>query len=77
MLKESFGDRVRRLRKERHWSQEKFVELSDVSIRHLRKIERNITPVESLSVGIVEKLAKALNMHPAKLLYPELKINEH
>jgi transcriptional regulator with XRE-family HTH domain len=70
-VSESFGDRVRRLRKEKHWSQEKLVEMSDVSIRHLREIERSIIPVQSLSIGIVEKLAQALSVHPAKLLYPD------
>jgi transcriptional regulator with XRE-family HTH domain len=71
-VSESFGDRVRRLRKKEHdWSQEKFSELSDVSVRHIGQIERSETDVLDISVGTVEKLAKALNMHPAKLLYPD------
>jgi transcriptional regulator with XRE-family HTH domain len=69
-VSESFGDRVRRLRKKEHWSQEKFAELSDVSVRHIGEIERSETDVLDISVGTVEKLARAFKMHPAKLLYP-------
>lgn len=71
-MHESFGDRVRRIRKKRyHWSQEKLSEYSEVSVRHIGEIERNETPIQSISVGTVEKLAKAFQMHPVKLLYPD------
>jgi len=71
-VSESFGDRVRRIRKKRYrWSQEKLSEYSDVSIRHIGEIERSETPIQSISVGTVEKLAKAFKMHPVKLLYPD------
>jgi transcriptional regulator with XRE-family HTH domain len=76
-VSESFGDRVRRLRKkEHHWTQEKFSELSEISVRHLGEIERGETSVQSLSVETVEKLARGLNMHPARLLYPDYKPEE-
>jgi transcriptional regulator with XRE-family HTH domain len=68
---ETFGNRVRRLRKERHWTLEDLEDVSGVSARYIGNIERNVVPVQAISVGIVEKLAHAFNMHPAKLLYPD------
>jgi transcriptional regulator with XRE-family HTH domain len=68
---ESFGDRVRRLRDERGWSQEKLAENAVITSRYLSDIENNIRPVTRVTVGVVERLAHALSIHPRDLLYPK------
>jgi transcriptional regulator with XRE-family HTH domain len=68
---EPFGSRIKRLRLERGLSQEKLAELAKITSKYLSDIETGKRPVSHITVGIVEKLAKALNEHPRNLLYPD------
>jgi len=70
---ESFGDRVRKLRDEREWSQEQLAEKAAITSRYLSDIENNVRPPAKLTVGLVERLAHALGIHPRELLYPDVK----
>jgi transcriptional regulator with XRE-family HTH domain len=67
---ETFGDRVKRLRGERGWSQETLAEKAATTSRYISDIENNRRPPDRLTVGIVERLAHAFDIHPRDLLYP-------
>ena len=56
---------VRRLRKERGWSQEAFAAKCDLHRTYVGAIER---AEENLTLRTLDKLAKALRVHPAELL---------
>lgn len=56
---------VRRLRKERGWSQEAFAAKCDLHRTYVGAIER---AEENLTLHTLDKLAKALRVHPADLL---------
>lgn len=64
MLRGLFGQRLKRLREERGWSQEKLAELSGLSDREIRRIENAHS---AANLDTVEKLATALEIHPVKL----------
>jgi transcriptional regulator with XRE-family HTH domain len=57
---------VRRLRKERGWSQEEFAAKCDLHRTYVGAIER---AEENLTLRTLDKLARALNVHPAELLH--------
>lgn len=70
VLRDEFGRHLRKLREERGWTQEKLAEMSGLSDREIRRIERACSAV---GIDSLEKLAKAFNMHPRDLfdfLYP-------
>ena len=56
---------VRRLRKERGWSQEEFAAKCGLHRTYVGAIER---AEENLTLRSLDKLAKALRVHPADLL---------
>lgn len=56
------GGIVRRLRKERGWSQEAFAAKCDLHRTYVGAIER---AEENLTLQTLDKLAKALRVHPA------------
>lgn len=56
---------VRQLRKERGWSQEVFAAHCDLHRTYVGAIER---AEENLTLQTLDKLAKALKVHPADLL---------
>jgi transcriptional regulator with XRE-family HTH domain len=56
---------VRKLRKERGWSQEEFAARCNLHRTYVGAIER---AEENLTLGTLDKLAKALQVRPAQLL---------
>jgi transcriptional regulator with XRE-family HTH domain len=56
---------VRRLRKQRGWSQEEFAAKCNLHRTYVGAIER---AEENLTLRTLDKLAKALQVHPASLL---------
>lgn len=56
---------VRKLRKERGWSQEEFAAKCDLHRTYVGAIER---AEENLTLRTLDKLAKALRVHPSELL---------
>lgn len=56
---------VRRLRKARGWSQEEFASRCNLHRTYVGAIER---AEENLTLKTLDKLAKALQVHPAQLL---------
>jgi transcriptional regulator with XRE-family HTH domain len=62
-----FGNRVRELRLERKFSQEKLAELADLHRNYVGGIERGERNVSLLNIV---KLAHGLKVRPAKLIEP-------
>ncbi len=63
-IKEKFGKKVKFLRIERGWSQEKlalFADLDRTYIPSIEKGERNV------SITVIEKIAKAFNVNISEL----------
>lgn len=60
------GRKIRELRKQRGYTQEKLAELADIDYKYLQRIEGKTPP--ALKVDTIEKLAKAFKIPPAKLL---------
>jgi len=60
------GMRIKQLRKECGYTQEKLSELSGIDYKYLQKIEGKNPP--ALKIDTIEKLAKALKTQPAELL---------
>lgn len=52
------GQRIRSMRKERNWTQEKLAEEANVSTNHVGNVER---ADKSVSLHTLDKVAKALN----------------
>lgn len=61
-----FGVNLRRLRKKHELTQEQLAQLSEVDYKYIQRLEGK-NP-SSPSLNIVEKLAKAFKISPAKLL---------
>lgn len=64
-LKISFGDLVRTRRTNLQFSQERLSELADLSLSFVSQVELGYRDV---GLETLYKLAKALNVHPSKLL---------
>lgn len=60
------GLRLRRLRKEYKYTQEKLSELSEIDYKHIQLLESKNPPAARLDT--LEKLAKAFNISLSKLL---------
>jgi transcriptional regulator with XRE-family HTH domain len=58
-IKHALGKRVRQLRKERHWSQEKLAEMSGMHWTYIGQVERGERNLTLLSI---ESIAKALRI---------------
>lgn len=65
MLRDQFGQQVKRFREERGLTQEQLAEMSGISDRNIRNIE---SASIATSIDAIEKLAHALKMHPKDLL---------
>ena len=63
-LLSALGKRVRALRKERRYSQEKLAELAGIHENHVRRIEGGTA---NPSYVVVVKIAKALKVPPSEL----------
>ncbi len=61
-----FGDNLRELRKKFKLTQEQLAQLSEVDYKYIQRLEGKAP--SSPSLNIIEKLAKALKISPAKLL---------
>lgn len=61
------ADNLRRLRKERRWSQEDLALEAELHRTFVAHVERQ---VRNISVDNIEKLARALGVHPFELLKP-------
>ena len=64
-LGEIFARRLKILRRRHGWSQRALAERAGISRTHLARIE---TRVMEPTLGIIEKLAKALRVRPGALL---------
>ena len=60
------GKKIKRLRKERKYTQDKLSELTDIDYKYLQKIEGKNPP--NIRIETIEKFAKALKVKPAELL---------
>jgi len=60
-----FGQTLRRLRQERHWSQEQLAEAAGVTLNYIGNLERG---EQGPSLHILVRLALALEMGIAELL---------
>jgi transcriptional regulator with XRE-family HTH domain len=58
-VKSSFGENLKRYRKEKKLSQEQLAEKAGISVKHLSAIERGLTFV---SADLLEKLSKSLDI---------------
>jgi transcriptional regulator with XRE-family HTH domain len=63
-IKRAFGERIRALRKARHWSQEEMGEACDLHWTYVGQIERG---ERNLGIQSVEKFAKGLKMTISEL----------
>jgi transcriptional regulator with XRE-family HTH domain len=64
-LLRALGKRIRELRKERHYSQEKLAELASIHENHVRRIEGGIANPSYL---VLIRIAKALGVSVADLI---------
>jgi transcriptional regulator with XRE-family HTH domain len=63
-IKHAFGRRVRQLRKQRNWSQEKLAELSGMHWTYIGQVERG---ERNLTLQSIQSIARALRMKIANL----------
>jgi transcriptional regulator with XRE-family HTH domain len=66
-LAEIFGKRVREVRHERGWTQEQLAFEAGVKRAYLSEIENG---QRNVSLDVVEKLSKALDVSPHNLMLP-------
>lgn len=64
-LQQSFGARIRQLRKDRGWSQEHFGDICEINRTHMGEIERGEVDV---ALTTLAKLAKGLDLSGGVLL---------
>jgi transcriptional regulator with XRE-family HTH domain len=60
-----FGDRVRAVRLERGWSQERFADICGLHRTYVGSVERGERNVSLLNIWVI---ADALEVHPSQLL---------
>jgi len=60
------GKRIKELRMQRGYTQEKLSETANIDYKYLQRIEGKTPP--ALKVDTIEKLAKALKVNPDELL---------
>ena len=63
-IKKSFGEKIKRLRKQRNLTQEQLAEMIDIAPRNLSKIE---VGVNFVTAETLEKLVEALNIRADEL----------
>lgn len=66
------GQRIRHYRKAKGLSQEELAYASDISVTHMSHIETENT---KLSLPVLVKIAKTLNVHTDALLYDSVELN--
>lgn len=64
-----FGKRVRNLRKERGWSQERLAEVSGIHRNYVSDMERG---ERNVSLKIINRIAKAMEIKISDLFHNEL-----
>lgn len=64
-IKKKFGDKVKCLRIEKGWSQEKLAHTADLDRTYIPSIEKGL---RNVSITVIEKIAKALNVEIFELL---------
>jgi len=70
-VKSTFGENLKRYRKEKNLPQEKLAEKIDISTMHLSRIERGLTFV---SAELIEKISKTLGISPYLLFLDKSEI---
>ena len=60
------GKRIRELREKCGYTQEKLSEIANIDYKYIQKIEGKHPP--ALKIDTIERIAKALQVKPAKLL---------
>ena len=60
------GRKIKEIRKQRGYTQEKLAELANIDYKYLQRLEGKNPP--ALKIDTIAKLAKALNVAPAVLL---------
>jgi transcriptional regulator with XRE-family HTH domain len=60
------GKKIKALRQECKYTQEKLAELAGIDYKYLQRIEGKTPP--AVKIDTIEKLAKALNTNPSDLL---------
>lgn len=63
-IKKAFGEKIKRLRKQRNFTQEQLAEMIDIAPRNLSKIE---VGVNFVTAETLEKLVNALNISVEEL----------
>jgi len=63
-IKKKFGKKIKQLRIEKGWSQEKLALTADIDRTYIPSIEKG---ERNVSISIIEKLAKALNIEIKEL----------
>lgn len=65
-IRQKLADRLRRLRKQKGWTQEELAEYADMAVRQIQYLEsKNPSPAK---IDTIEKLAKAFRLSCSKLL---------
>ena len=62
-----FAKRIRELRENKDWTQEKLAEYADLAYRHVQRLESTNNPPPA-KIDTIDKLAKAFKISPSKLL---------
>jgi transcriptional regulator with XRE-family HTH domain len=65
-LKFVVGKNIRKRRQREKLTQKDLAELADIDEKYFQRIEGKIPP--NISLKLIERIAKALNVHPSKLL---------
>jgi transcriptional regulator with XRE-family HTH domain len=65
-IKIRFGRRIRELRTEKAFSQEKFAELTDLDRTYITSIENG---KRNISITVIDKLSKGLEISMSELLH--------
>ena len=60
------GRKIKEIRKQRGYTQEKLAELANIDYKYLQRLEGKNPP--AIKIDTIAKLAKALNVAPANLL---------
>ena len=65
---DAFGSRIKRLRKERGWTQEELAARASLTDRTIRNVEKR---AHTATVCTLDKLAIAFEIHLKNLLFPD------
>jgi transcriptional regulator with XRE-family HTH domain len=65
-IRNTLGKKIKHYRNERGYTQVKLSELANIDYKYLQRIEGSNPP--AVKIDTIEKLSKALNVSPSKLL---------